>query len=1262
MWRLNVDTGGTFTDCLALDPQGNLHRAKVLSSAMLRARIVALLDATWIELSGDFPTMGEFLVGFQLRRIGSVDTREIRAQRAATVQLSAPLMELATGDTVELLALEEAPLLAARLVTATPRWTTLPPMHLRLATTRGTNALLEGKTAAAALLVTRGFGDLLRIGTQQRPELFAHPVRLRPPIIETVIELEERIDADGQIRTPLDEAKTRDALAALKARGVAAVAVAFLHSVRNPQHELAVERIARAVGFVHVSVSHRLAAEQGLYVRAQTSAVDAVLRPILRDYLDNIMRELPQTSTTLVMTSAGGLVAIDDFAPKDGLLSGPAGGAMGAAAVAASLQLAEVLSFDMGGTSTDIARIDGEPRLHFTHRVGDAELRAASVAIETVAAGGGSICWIERGLPQVGPQSAGASPGPACYGAGGPLTLTDVNLLLGRLLPEGFPIPLDPSAARQRLRELIEHYERAGQARLSDEEFLAGLLRIANERMAEAMRRVSLREGYDPSAHALIAFGGAAGQHACAVAEELEIATVVLPADASLLSAHGLAHARREAIAQREILRPLSELLPKLHQILTATEHTALTRLRAQGVSDAALAQGWWTLRYLGQDTGLEIATRHTGALAGAFADAYLRRFGHVPAQREIEVVALRCIARGAPAPLEAAPLRTLRGDVLQRRVYLDGRWCEATVIPRSSMVEGQAVQGPALIVEAHSIAVLPAAWMARLHKGGALLLTQALSSAPKRTAYATAIQRELIRHRLTSVALEMGDMLRRTAVSTNIKEREDYSCALLDARGQLVVNAPHIPVHLGALGHCVRSVVAVTKMGPGDAILTNHPGLGGSHLPDLTVISPVHTARGELLGYVASRAHHAEIGGIVPGSMPARATKLIEEGVVFAPTHIARAGHSDLRAVERMLREAPWPSRNVADNLADLAAMLAGNRAGVEAFVALADELGVESLDAHIEGLHHRAADAVRDALRAHGDCVLTAEGQLDDGSPLRVRIEVHGEQARFDFSGSASEHAGNLNANQSIVRSAVIYVLRLWIGGELPFNEGLMHPVELVVPPGLLAPDFSRPPDQCPAVVGGNVETSQQLVELLLRALDLGAASQGTMNNLSFGNAQFGYYETLGGGCGATADCDGASGVHSHMTNTRITDVEVLEHRYPVRVRRFALRPGSGGSGLHRGGDGLIREIEFLQAATLSLLAQSRLRPPRGAHGGHDGKPGAQRLVRADGSRLELDGNTECAVLAGDCVIIKTPGGGGWGNVDAGTAQALASQRPRK
>lgn len=1164
-WRIRIDVGGTFTDGWALTPGGDQIRCKVLSSGVIRTTVVGLDDG-WVICDRALSSHDRGLEGF---RVGPEVVRDSIPHRGR-LRVDG---DYRMGDIIELTTGEDAPVLAARILTGTALGKDFPQGELRVATTRGTNALLEGKGTPVDLFTTAGFESLLEVRDQRRPGLFELTPRQSIPVTRSVIGIPGRLSREGEEIEPLGE----EVLSGVKPG--AAVAVALVNADVAPAHEDRVAEILRSAGVDEVSVSHEVAPVIRLWPRMETAVANAYLTPVLGRFLSGLRKALPGMPVSL-MTSAGQLKEVGQFRPVDSLLSGPAGGIAGAAALARAAGLKQVLTFDMGGTSTDVARVAGEPRYRYEQEVGPVRVLAPAVRIETVAAGGGSICQWRNGGLEVGPESAGSHPGPACYGCGGPLTVTDVNFLLGLMDEERVDLPLDREAADVRLQELIAQIG----GEVDRRELLLGLRRIAIEHMAEALRQVSTREGYDCRDHALLAFGGAGPQHACALARELGMTTILVPADAGLLSAWGLDQATDREIRVKQVLRALDDSVREVVEELR---------------DGRAIHRCLFELRLRGQDSTIEIETgaeTSQGDLRDAFEQRYRKLYGAAPPEgREMEWVAVRVELQGETAFLE-----------------------------KERFEQGEKVDEDRLEQDGFSTLVLEKGW--RVHRGsrGSIRLDWEGEEDREEDREAPAVvEAELFRRRFEGVVEEMGELLRRTALSTNIKERLDYSCALLDAKGRLVVNAPHIPVHLGALGLCVRKVSEKWTWEAGQAVVVNHPAFGGSHLPDVTVISPVF-ASGHLAGFVANRAHHAEIGGKTPGSMPPDGRCLAEEGIVIRPV-----------AAEMLDRDFFAPSRSPGDNLADLKAQVAANRHGVAEFSRLIGDSSLALVESHMAALYDRAAFCLAAKLPAVPQGL--AEDALDDGSVIRVRLSG-GDQLVVDFSGSAPVHEGNLNATPAIVRSAVLYALRLWVDTDLPLNEGLLEQVEIITEEGILDPPLVDEPEQCPAVVGGNVETSQRIVDVLFEALGLQSNGQGTMNNFLFGNDRFGFYETIGGGGGAGPGWDGRSGCHVHMSNTAITDVEVLEQRYPVRVREFGIRRGSGGPGRWRGGDGLVREVEFLEEMTVSLLTQRRLIGPR-----PNGQPGKNRWFHR-GKWRNLPGVAQVEVDIGDRIRIETPGGGGW------------------
>lgn len=1259
MWQIWIDTGGTFTDGLARDPNGNLHRTKVLSNSRLRGQLVnGRITAPWLT--------APIFDGYILR---IVETNEVFTVESLAIDGTLVADTLLTNQllTVELYTNEEAPVLATRLLTQTLLNRPFPPLNMRLGTTKGTNALLERKGAQVTLLVTKGFKDLLKIGTQQRPNLFQLAIPPAEILYDSVVEVEERVAADGQVVTPLSNETITKLIRQLRQTKPDAVAVSLLNAYRNTAHEAQLRDALTAADFPIITCSTAISTAPGYVARTQTAVVDAYLTPVLRTYVDNVQQQLGN-ATVRIMTSAGSLVRADLFQPKDSLLSGPAGGVIGAAAIANG---ADVLTLDMGGTSTDVARIQEQPDYRFSTPIGPFELQLPSLAIETVAAGGGSVCWFEEhgntsGQLRVGPHSAGASPGPACYGAGGPLTITDVNLLLGKLHPKQFGIPVFLEKAQAALANIIQRIETKTGSCPDPTELLHGFERIANETMAGAIRKISVARGFDPKDYDLLAFGGAGGLHGCAIARLLGMERIILPFDGGLLSAYGIGQAQIERMVSQSVLQSLTEVAPRLRHMADELANRAANDLQQDIGADTAIISKSVTifLRLQGQESTVDVP--FSPRLESDFRDRYEQRYGYYPKDaseqtRVIEVESVRVIVStvaddlpvsGSPVSHRHATPTFMAGD------YPAYDW--------TLLQEGDTFRGPALLLNTTSSAFIESGWRVVVQNSGDAVVDYVedadgiVTPSPffkERGAGGEVIQLELFTQRFRAIAEEMGAQLQRTAFSTNVKERLDFSCALLDANAQLVANAPHIPVHLGSLGVCARLCLEKIPLGPGDVLITNHPKYGGSHLPDVTVLQGVFTDERDLIGYVINRAHHAEIGGKVPGSMPPDATSLVEEGVVLEPQYVVKAGEflwergsdSVVNGLKYEFANAPYPTRALSENRADIEAALASLRTGETALRDLVRQHGLPTVHHYMARLQQSATNAIAAVLGQLDGHTFAAKESLDDGHTIRVSIAVNDGRITFDFIGTSGVHPNNLNANISILHSAILYVLRLWCANDIPLNEGLMAPVDIILPESsFLNPIFPDESAECPAVVGGNTEVSQRLVDTLLKAMGLAACSQGTMNNFLFGsddpaNRKFGYYETIGGGAGATVGADGRSAVHQHMTNTKLTDPEELERRYPVRLHQFAIRDGSGGAGQWRGGDGIIREIEFLEPVQATLLSQHRSVAPYGLNRGEPGAVGRQTLLHADGSEEDLPGIFTRTMAAGERIRIETPGGGG-------------------
>jgi 5-oxoprolinase (ATP-hydrolysing) len=1244
-WKIWIDTGGTFTDCIAVSPVGEWTRLKVLSSSVLRLRI-ARGEGDKVTVYLPAAVSAHFLKGFSIRCGKELRTIAHYDPSSQDLTLDKPLSTDQFVETAELFTGEEVPVFAARWITQTGLHDSFPPIEMKLGSTRGTNALLERKGARTALLVTKGFKDLLPIGNQQRPDLFALSIKKEIPLYADVIELDERIEASGEVLHPLPADEYGKLVARLKKNKIDSIAIALLNSYANPAHEIGAEQILRTAGFSYLSLSSRLSSQIKILPRAETALVNAYLDPIIHQYISKIRTALVSADLK-VMSSAGGLLPAGDFQPKDSLLSGPAGGVMGALFKARQSGIDKILTFDMGGTSTDVSRCNGRPDYRFEATVGTLKILSPSLAIETIAAGGGSICAYDGFRFTVGPHSAGASPGPACYGAGGPLTITDVNALLGRLDEDNFSIPIKLSAAGDAVDNLLKRVGKKRRTPPTRVEVLQSFIDIANEKMAEAIRKVSLSKGHDPREYALLSFGGAGGQHACALATMLNMQHVIIPYDAGLLSAYGIGHARLESVKEKLVLKKLSDVFSQLDDDYRLLSDQAKESLAAgaheplQNIQEHRLI----FLRLKGQETSLEVEFTTKEDLEKKFIIQYKSVYGHWLGDRDIEVESLRVVTTTGIVPENDAPKgkNYVPEPIKQKRMFISGKWRNCPVYRWEMLSPGARIKGPALISSLNSTVVLEDGWLFDLdEKQNAHIRRERVTKT--RTAVSPEAQLELFTNRFTAVALEMGTLLQRTSFSVNVKERLDFSCAVLDATGSLVVNAPHIPVHLGSLGVCVRSVMKTLAMKDGDVIITNHPAFGGSHLPDITLIRPVFF-RKQLVGFVANRAHHAEIGGKKPGSMPADATCLEEEGVVIAPQYLVKGGVPQWEKIESLLSDGPYPTRSLQENLADLNGALASLVLGDETLKTYCAQFGLTTVHRYMALLKQHAAMLMRHKIKNFGNRTFKAKELLDSGSPLQVSIFKKGKTLHFDFTGSAKMQPGNLNATVAIVNSVVLYVLRLWIDEPVPLNEGLLEDVKMILPPGLLQPKFSDDNKKSPAVVGGNTEISQRLTDTLLKALGLSACSQGTMNNFLFGNERFGYYETICGGVGAGPGFDGADAVHQHMTNTRITDPEILEFRYPVRLEKFEVRRGSGGKGKWKGGDGVIREFYFKEALDINLLTQHRTVQPYGMKQGEPGKTGEQFIVRREGKKEKLQGVDGARIEPGDRLTIKTPGGGGWG-----------------
>ena len=1118
---------------------------------------------------------------------------------------------------------------------------------VKMGTTVATNALLERRGEPTLVVLNRGLGDVLRIGNQARPRLFDLNVILPVPLYDSVVELPGRVAVDGAVIEPLDEAVAHDAFAAAAARGLRACAIALIHAWRHPAMEQRLGEIAQAAGFTQVSLSHAVSPLLRLVPRGDTTVVDAYLSPVLRRYVDRVAAALGGTRL-FFMQSNGGLTQADRFQGKDAILSGPAGGIVGAARTAGMAGFDRIIGFDMGGTSTDVALYDGAFERAFETEVAGVRMRAPMMAINTVAAGGGSILHYDGARVRVGPDSAGASPGPACYRRGGPLTVTDANVMLGRLQPAHFPRLFGPSGDAALDADVVGTGFDALAAQMGQDRMAAaeGFLRVAVSNMARAIKQVSVQKGQDPARFALACFGGAGGQHACLVADELGMETVFIHPLAGVLSAYGMGLADQVVLREQAMELPFGPAnMAALNRMADQLAEAARAELAAQGAT-ATGVQRRVHLRYAGTEAALAVPL--DGHAADAFADAHRARFGFVTPGRALiaEQIAIEAVAAGETI---AEPTLAVRhGDpaapVDTVTMWSGGAPHATPVYDRIALRAGDRLPGPALIREANATTVVDVGWTAELTTQDHMILTRATPRAAAQDG-ATAIdpvRLELFNNLFMAVAEQTGAVLQNTSQSVNIKERLDFSCALFDAEGRLVANAPHVPVHLGAMGESVQAVLQArrTTLRPGDVVALNDPYHGGTHLPDITVITPVFGPAGDLRFFVGSRGHHADVGGTTPGSTPPNSTTLEEEGVVITDLLLVAQGVFQEEAFRALLTGARYPARSPDVNVADIKAQVAANERGVQELGLVAARYGWPVVAAYMGHVMDNAEASVRGVLDRLQDGSFATT--LDDGTPLcvAVRVDRTARRATVDFTGTGPQRPGNFNAPRAVTRAVVLYVFRCLVGTDIPLNDGCLRPIEIVLPPGT----FLSPAPGA-AVVAGNTEVSQAVCNALLGALGVMASSQGTMNNLLFGDATRQYYETICGGMGAGPTWDGAGPVQTHMTNTRMTDPEILELRYPVRLEHFGVRRGSGGAGAHHGGDGCVRRIRFLEPMEAVIVASRRTVPPFGMAGGQPGAAGRQWVERADGRIDAMTGTDRADLAPGDALIVETPGGGGYG-----------------
>ncbi|GGI99528.1 hydantoinase B/oxoprolinase family protein [Streptomyces brasiliensis] len=1139
-----------------------------------------------------------------------------------------------------------------------------PVEAVRMGTTVATNALLERKGERTLLVITRGFRDALRIAYQNRPRIFARRIELPQLLYERVVEIDERIAADGTVGRAPDLDALRGALQEAYDEGIRAVAVVCMHSHLYPAHEQAIGDLAARTGFPQISLSSEVSPLMKLVPRGDTAVVDAYLSPVLRRYVQHVADEL-QGVRLMFMQSNGGLAEAGQFRGKDAILSGPAGGIVGMARMSQLAGFDRVIGFDMGGTSTDVSHFAGEYERVFTTQIAGVRLRAPMLDIHTVAAGGGSVLHFDGSRYRVGPDSAGADPGPACYRGGGPLAVTDANVMLGRIQPAHFPRvfgpdgdqPLDDALVRDRFTALAhEIRERTGDDR-TPEQVAEGYLQIAVANIANAVKRISVQKGHDVTRYALTTFGGAGGQHACMVADSLGIRTVLVPPMAGVLSALGIGLAHTTAMREQSVEAPLEAAsMPAVRKTADDLEGAARAELLAEDVpEDRIEVTRRAQLRYDGTDTTLTVELAEPDTMRHAFEERHRATYSFT-LDRPVVVEALSVEATGITQPPDLSALATYEGRAAAPetvRLHTGGVWRDVPLHRREALPPGETVTGPAIITEASATTVVDEGWRAATTDDGHLVMERAaITQSSDLDTESDPVLLEVFNNLFMSIAEQMGARLESTAQSVNIKERLDFSCALFDPDGNLVANAPHIPVHLGSMGTSVKEVIGrrAGSMRPGDTYAVNDPYHGGTHLPDVTVITPVFDTEGDrILFYVASRGHHAEIGGIAPGSMPASSRTIEEEGILFDNWLLAENGRFREAETLRLLTEAPYPSRNPKTNLADLRAQIAANQKGVDEVGRMIGDFGLDVVQAYMRHVQDNAEEAVRRVIEALDDGEYAYE--TDSGAVIRVRVRVDRAERRatIDFTGTSAQLSTNFNAPFSVVNAAVLYVFRTLVADDIPLNDGCLRPLDIVVPPGsMLAPESPA------AVVAGNVETSQAITGALYAALGVQAEGSGTMNNVTFGNERHQYYETVASGSGAGDGFPGASVVQTHMTNSRLTDPEVLEWRLPVQLDEFAVRQGSGGAGRWRGGDGALRRIRFHEPMTVSTLSQHRRVPPYGMAGGEPGALGANRVERADGTVTELGGSDSADVGPGDVLVIETPGGGGYGPPSSDHRQA--------
>ena len=1152
----------------------------------------------------------------------------------------------------------DAAIAAVRLITGISDGP-LPPVEMRIGTTVATNALLEHKGEPTCLAITRGFGDALRIGYQERPKLFVRHIELPEPLHGKVIEIDERINTKGDVLTPLDNNAARMGLQAAYDAGYRALAIVLMHGYLYTRHEQRLAQIAAEIGFPQISVSHVIAPLIKLVGRGDTTLVDAYLSPVLRQYVEQLKADAGGNISALFMQSNGGLTSSDSFRGKDAILSGPAGGIVGMAKTAAQAGITDIIGFDMGGTSTDVSHYAGHYERESETMVAGVRIRAPMMRIHTVAAGGGSICTFDGSRFQVGPHSAGAVPGPACYRRGGPLTVTDCNVMLGKIVPAHFPNifgpdgnqPLDADVVRDKFEALVVDVAAATGKQMRAEEIAEGFVAIAVANMANAIKKISIERGHDVTRYTLACFGGAGGQHACLVADALGMDRVMIHPLAGVLSAYGMGLADRRAIRERTFGGALEQAT--LGPIVQSLSAEAEAELRAQGVDGDISSEATVHIRYVGTDSSIEIAFGDVTAMQAAFEARHSSQFGFVSDKAlVVEMVRVEAIHESAfDADIHFARSAGSNLPINDVSCFMAGAHHDAPLYDRSALAAGFSAYGPAIIIDPVSTTIVEPGWKVAVDGIGNLMLSRSTA----RTTCGVVgtevdpVRLEIMGGLFMAIAEEMGAALQHSASSVNIRERLDFSCALFDAKGNLVANAPHMPVHLGSMGESVRTILS--RRGDqadgrgicaGDVYALNAPYDGGTHLPDITVIMPVFVADndGAPAYFVAARGHHADIGGITPGSMPPNSRSVDEEGVLIDNMLIVESGQFRDIEVRNLLASGTWPSRNIEQNIADLKAQIAACAKGASELVRISNDYGADVVCAYMHHVQDHAEEAVRRLILRLSDGHFRYAMDNDAVVEVQVSVDHAARTATIDFTGTSAQLPDNFNAPVSVVRAAVLYVVRTLIDDNIPMNEGCLKPITIIAPEGTLVH-----PRYPAAVVAGNVETSQVTTDAVFGALGVMAGAQGTMNNFTFGNAIYQYYETIAGGSGAGPDFDGASVVQTHMTNSRLTDPEVLETRFPVLLEEFSIRRGSGGDGANQGGDGAVRRVRFLEPLTAGILSNHRRTAPFGLAGGCAGAVGVNRVERADGSIEPLGATAEVEMGEGDVFVIETPGGGGFG-----------------